>query len=129
MRVIVAAALALILCYTVSSAESTPEAVFAAYKSALQKGDREAYLVLLTVESRAIVNPSPALMQREYADIKNLNPYIQIAAFDKAIVSFVPSNSKIPPYVLKKESGQWKVDLKTMSKEYVFNSKNEWYKK
>ena len=129
MKIILVAILALSLCYTVSYAESTPEAVFQAYISALQKGDRDTYLDLLTVESRAMVNPVPFLMQREYMDIKDLNFNVQVEGFDKAVVIFNPASRKIPPYVLRKERGQWKIDLKTMSKDYVFDSKNEWYKK
>jgi len=129
MKGILAAILAVILCYAISCAQSTPEAVFDAYKSALEKGDRDAYFDLITAESRAIVNPSPALMLREFAEIKDLNPDVQIEASDKAVVYFVPSRSKIPPYILKKENGQWKIDLKTMSQEYVFDNKDEWHKR
>lgn len=129
MKVMLAAILAISLCYTVSYAQSTPEAVFDAYKSALEKGDRTAYLALLTTQSRAIVNPSPGLMGREYGDIKDLKFYVQIRAYNKAEVQFSPPNKKAPPYILKKENGEWKIDLKAMGEAYVFDNNNEWHRK
>jgi len=80
------------------------------------------------MDSRSIVNPSSSLMRREYMDIKSLNASIRLEGFDRAVVTFTPASSKIPPYILRKENGQWKVDLKTMSKEYVFDGSNNWHK-
>jgi hypothetical protein len=121
--------MSLLLWQTFALAQTGPERVFEAYKAALKDGVAGEYLELLTEQSRMMVHPTPGPMQREYSDLRDLTFRVSLEGPNRAVVSFTPASSKVPPYVLRKERGEWKIDLKTMSEEYVFDHDNNWHRK
>lgn len=118
-------------CNQINNNQIAPEDVplytaFEYYKLALKSGDKNKYLESITEESRNMVNFSPALMQKEYQDIKDLVFDVYADTKTSAMVRFIPTNLKVPPYFMKKENGQWKIDLKRMGETYIFDQNNNW---
>ena len=109
--------------------QSTPQQTFKNYKQALKEGDIREYFNLITSDSKKIVNPSRPLMKREYNDLKDLDFYVEKKSCCEAVIYFRPPSKKVPPYLLKKEGGTWKIDLKKMSQVYVFDTNNNWHYK
>jgi len=109
--------------------QSIPYETFEDYRQALKEGDIREYFSLITSESKKIVNPSKSLMRREYNDLKDLDFYVEKKSCCEAVIYFRPPFKKVPPYLLKKEGGIWKIDLKKMSQIYVFDTDNNWHYK
>lgn len=108
---------------------SSPGATFEVYKQAIAKGDTETYLDCLTKVSQQMFSQRPAqasLMSREYQDIAGKEYKVTIKD-ETAILEFVPRSEIAPPYLFKKETGKWKIDLKRMSEEIVFDKNNHWH--
>ncbi|OQX86217.1 MAG: hypothetical protein B6D55_06440 [Candidatus Omnitrophica bacterium 4484_70.2] len=119
----------LLFIISTSFAQSSPQHTFEKYLRALKEADVKTYLSLLTADSKKVVRPLKELMLREYEDLKDLNFYIEVDSSCTATVYFNPPSKKVPPYLLKKENGEWKVDLKTMSQIYIFDENNNWHYK
>lgn len=110
---------------------SNPRVTFETYKKALAEGDKETYLGCLTKTSQQMFSQRPlqtSLMRREYEDIAQENYKVTIKD-ETAILEFVPGSEITPPYFFKKEDDQWKIDLKKMSEEIVFDEKNHWHRR
>lgn len=108
---------------------STPEAIFETYKKALAIADTETYLNCVTKSSQDMLSqrhPQPSLMRREYQDIADKDYKVTIKD-GTAILEFVPTSKIAPPYLFKKEDGKWKIDLRRMNEEIVFDEKNHWH--
>lgn len=111
-----------------NSLYSNPESVFEAYKRALNEGDIETYMSCISKGSQQMFSQRPlqiSLMKREYQDITQKYYKVTIEN-ETAILEFVPESKIAPPYLFKKEDGEWKIDLKRMSEEIVFDEKNYW---
>jgi len=109
--------------------QNTPEETFESYKQSLKEGDVDTYMSFLTLASQSIVSPRKGLMYREYTDLSVFDYDIKKGYLNSAVVHFKPSSKKVPPYLLKKEAGHWKIDLKTMQNKYGFDMNENWYYK
>lgn len=107
---------------------SNPEEVFEVYKKALSEIDIQTYMSCITYDSHQMLKtrpPQAPRMRREYEDISN-KTYKVTVDNATAILEFKPQSEIAPPYLFKKEDGKWKIDLKRMSEEIVFDEKNHW---
>jgi hypothetical protein len=106
---------------------NTPASAFESYKQSLLNSNPQPYLDLLTKQSQTIVNGAASLRQREYNDLQGLAYTIKSETANTATAQFNPQSPTVPPYFLKQENGQWKVDLYRMSQTYIFDSNNNWH--
>jgi hypothetical protein len=108
---------------------SSPSVTFERYKRAIEKADIEAYLKCLSRESLALLQgnkPPPDLLEKEYKNLAGKEYYITVKE-KTAIVLFKKDTEYEPPYLLIRDNGEWKIDLKGMSEKIFFDAEKKWH--
>ncbi len=110
---------------------ASPSAAFEWYKDCARRGDNRGYVECLTAESKELIGspPPPAdLLKEEYQFLAEKKYKVEFSE-EWAIIIFLDDPQKEPPYLLKQEDNQWKIDLVGMSESILFDENQNWYLK
>ena len=108
---------------------ASPSAAFEWYKDCARRGDTRGYVECLTAESKELIGspPPPAdLLKEEYKFLSEKKYKVELSE-EWAIIIFQDDPQKEPPYLLKQEDNQWKIDLVGMSESILFDENQHWY--
>jgi len=108
---------------------TSPSSAFEWYKECARRGDTKGYMECLTAESKKLIGNTPPaenLLKEEYQFLANKKYKVELTE-EWAIIIFQENPQTEPPYLLLQEDNQWKIDLKGMSENILFDENKHWY--
>jgi len=108
---------------------ASPSAAFEWYKECARRGDTKGYVDCLTAESKKLIENTPPpedLLKEEYKFLAEKKYNVHYSE-EWAIIIFEENPQTEPPYLLRQEDNQWKIDLKGMSENIFFDENQHWY--